>query len=110
MDHHTRAARADRHGRSGSGDWEAITEEPKAIEPTASLRSAIYALSFPRVTRLLVRRREDTEPEGVVTDYDLTVKGNAAQPTPSVSASSIITAAPARVPPVAATRPPRANA
>jgi CBS domain-containing protein len=53
---------------------EAITEEPKAIEPTASLRSAIYALSFPGVTRLLVRRREDTEPEGVVTDYDLTVR------------------------------------
>lgn len=53
---------------------EAITEEPKAIEPTASLRSAIYALSFPCVTRLLVRRRESTEPEGVVTDYDLTVR------------------------------------
>jgi CBS domain-containing protein len=53
---------------------EAITEEAKAIEPTASLRSAIYALSFPGVTRLLVRRRESTEPEGVVTDYDLTVR------------------------------------
>jgi CBS domain-containing protein len=53
---------------------EAITEEPKAIEPGASLRSAIYAMSFPGVTRLMVRRRESTEPEGVVTDYDLTVR------------------------------------
>ena len=53
---------------------EAITEQPKTIEPTASLRSAIYALAFPGVTRLLVRRRESTEPEGVVTDYDLTVR------------------------------------
>jgi len=53
---------------------EAITEEAKAIEPTASLRSAIYALSFPGVTRLLVRRREETDSEGVVTDFDLTVR------------------------------------
>ena len=53
---------------------EAITEQAKTIEPAASLRSAIYALSFPGVTRLLVRRREDPEPEGVVTDYDLTVR------------------------------------
>src|SRR5215204_3271528 len=41
----------------------AITEEAKAIEPTASLRSAIYALSFPGMTRLLVRRRDDAEPQ-----------------------------------------------
>lgn len=53
---------------------DAITEEPKAIEPTASLRAAIYALSFPGVTRLLVRPRGSAEPEGVVTDYDLTVR------------------------------------
>ena len=53
---------------------EAITEEAKAIEPTASLRSAIYALSFPGITRLLVRRRDEIEPGGVVTDYDLTVR------------------------------------
>jgi predicted transcriptional regulator len=58
----------------GTPVTEAITEEAKAIEPTASLRSAIYALSFPSMTRLLVRRREETEPEGVVTDYDLTVR------------------------------------
>jgi len=53
---------------------EAITEEAKAIEPTASLRSAVYALSFPGVTRLLVRRRDEIEPEGVITDYDVTVR------------------------------------
>jgi predicted transcriptional regulator len=53
---------------------EAITEEPKTIEPTASVRAAIYALSFPGVTRLLVRPQEGTEPGGVVTDYDLTVR------------------------------------
>ena len=58
----------------GTPVTEAITEEAKAIEPTASLRSAIYALSFPGMTRLLVRRRDEIEPEGVVTDYDLTVR------------------------------------
>jgi CBS domain-containing protein len=52
----------------------AISEEPKAIEPTASLRAAIYALSFLGVTRLLVRPRDAAEPEGVVTDYDLTIR------------------------------------
>jgi CBS domain-containing protein len=58
----------------GTPVTEAITEEAKAIEPTASVRSAIYALSFPGMTRLLVRRRDEIEPEGVVTDYDLTVR------------------------------------
>jgi CBS domain-containing protein len=58
----------------GTPVTEAITEEAKAIEPTASVRSAIYALSFPGMTRLLVRRRDEIEPKGVVTDYDLTVR------------------------------------
>jgi CBS domain-containing protein len=58
----------------GTPVTEAITEEAKAIEPTASVRSAIYALSFPGMTRLLVQRRDEIEPEGVVTDYDLTVR------------------------------------
>jgi CBS domain-containing protein len=53
---------------------EAISEEPRAIEPTASLRAAIYALSFLGATRLLVRPRGTTQPEGVVTDYDLTIR------------------------------------
>jgi len=53
---------------------EAITEEARAIEPTATVRSAIYALALPGVTRLLVRWRDSAELQGVVTDYDLTVR------------------------------------
>lgn len=53
---------------------DAITEEAKAIEPAANLRAAIYALALPGVTRLLVRPRDSTEPEGVVTDFDLTIR------------------------------------
>jgi CBS domain-containing protein len=53
---------------------EAITEQAKAIEPTASLRAAIYALALPGVTRLLVRKRGETAPEGVISDFDLTVR------------------------------------
>ena len=53
---------------------DAITEQATAIEPDASVRAAIYALGLPGVARLLVRSRSADEPEGVVTDYDLTVK------------------------------------
>ena len=53
---------------------EAITEEARAIEPTASLQAAMYALALPGVSRLLVRGRDDDAPSGVITDYDLTVK------------------------------------
>lgn len=53
---------------------EAITEQAMAIEPNANVRAAIYALSLPGVTRLLVRRRDLDAAEGVITDYDLTVK------------------------------------
>jgi CBS domain-containing protein len=53
---------------------EAITEPAKSIEPTASLRAAIYALALPGCTRLLVRGRGEEAPVGVITDYDLTVK------------------------------------
>ena len=53
---------------------EAITEQATTIEPNASVRSAIYALALPRVTRLLVRHRPLDLAEGVITDYDLTVK------------------------------------
>jgi CBS domain-containing protein len=53
---------------------EAITERATAIEPTASLRAAIYALALPGVTRLLVRKRGETVPEGVISDFDLTVR------------------------------------
>jgi CBS domain-containing protein len=53
---------------------DAITEEAKTIDPRASVRAAMYAFGYPGVTRLLVRRRDETEPEGVITDYDLTVR------------------------------------
>jgi predicted transcriptional regulator len=52
---------------------DAITEEAKAIDPGASVRTAIYALSFPDVSRLLVRQRDSAHWEGVVTEYDVTV-------------------------------------
>jgi CBS domain-containing protein len=53
---------------------EAITERATTIEPNASVRSAIYALALPGVTRLLVRHRQLDTVEGVITDFDLTVK------------------------------------
>ena len=89
---------------------EAITERATTIEPNASVRSAIYALALPGVTRLLVRHRPAGAVEGVITNYDLTAKASPAQSTPSVTASSTITPAPATVPAVAAKRPPRENA
>jgi CBS domain-containing protein len=53
---------------------DAIDEQPRSIEPDATLRAAIYALALPGVTRLLVRPRGEAVPAGVITDYDLTVK------------------------------------
>jgi CBS domain-containing protein len=50
---------------------EAITEEVRAIPAHESLRTALYALSLAGTTRLLVRNRPNTMPEGVVTDFDL---------------------------------------
>jgi CBS domain-containing protein len=68
-------------GLLGMVDWdaktpatEAISEQAMTIEPNASVRSAIYALALPGVTRLLVRHRPLDPAEGVVTDYDLTVR------------------------------------
>jgi CBS domain-containing protein len=53
---------------------DAITEQVTGIQPGASVHSAIYALSLPGVTRLLVRRRPLDAAEGVITDFDLAVK------------------------------------
>jgi CBS domain-containing protein len=53
---------------------DAITEEARSIEPHATLRAAIYALALPGVGRLLVRGRAGREPEGVLTEYDVTVR------------------------------------
>jgi CBS domain-containing protein len=53
---------------------DAIDEKPRSIEPDATLRAALYALALPGVTRLLVRPRDEAQPVGVISDYDLTVK------------------------------------
>lgn len=50
---------------------DAVTESPTAIEPGASGREALTALSQPGITHLLVQRSPDTLPEGVISDVDL---------------------------------------
>jgi CBS domain-containing protein len=50
---------------------EAITEEPRTIEPSASAREALVALQTPDTTRLLVTPRSAATAQGVVTDLDL---------------------------------------
>ena len=50
---------------------DAITEQPISIHPGESVRAAVQALSAPGATHLLVRRKPDLLPEGVVTDFDL---------------------------------------
>jgi CBS domain-containing protein len=58
----------------GTPVTDAITEEARSIDPNATLRAAVYALALPGVGRLLVRSRGGGEPEGVITEYDLTVR------------------------------------
>jgi CBS domain-containing protein len=50
---------------------DAITEEPRTIEPGAPAREALTAISQAGTTRLLVCHAPDRFPEGVVTDSDL---------------------------------------
>jgi CBS domain-containing protein len=50
---------------------EAITEAPAVIEPSAHVHEAIRALSHAGVSHLLVQRRHDVLPEGVVSHLDL---------------------------------------
>jgi|EndMetStandDraft_8_1072994.scaffolds.fasta_scaffold144043_2 CBS domain-containing protein len=50
---------------------DAITEQVTAIHPCERVRVALYALSTSGTSRLLVRRRPNQLPEGVVTDFDL---------------------------------------
>ena len=59
--------------RSLESARDAITEQATGIEPQASVRAALYALSLAGTTRLLVRRRPHQTPEGVITDFDLAV-------------------------------------
>jgi CBS domain-containing protein len=50
---------------------DAITERPVTIEPNASAREALSALSQAATTHLLVCRAEEATPEGVVSELDL---------------------------------------
>ena len=50
---------------------DAITERPSKIDPSASAREALTALSQAGTSHLLVCRHEDATPEGVVSDLDL---------------------------------------
>lgn len=57
--------------RSLAAASDAITERPFKIDPSASAREALTALSQPGTSHLLVCRHEDAMPEGVVSDLDL---------------------------------------
>jgi CBS domain-containing protein len=50
---------------------DAITERPLTIEPSATAREALTALSQPGTSHLLVCRHEGVTPEGVVAALDL---------------------------------------
>ena len=50
---------------------DAITERPFKIDPSASAREALTALSQAGTSHLLVCRHEDATPEGVVSELDL---------------------------------------
>jgi CBS domain-containing protein len=52
---------------------DAMTEEITAMRPTGSVGVALYALRMPGVHRLLIRRRPELAPEGVLTEFDLAV-------------------------------------
>lgn len=50
---------------------DAITHPPASIQPGATLREALTALAQPGVSQLLVARRPDVLPEGVLSDLDV---------------------------------------
>jgi CBS domain-containing protein len=50
---------------------EAISQAPVWIQPTASVQEAATAILEPGVTHVLVRRRDEEMPEGIVTARDL---------------------------------------
>lgn len=60
----------DREGELGFAR-DAITERPVTIEPSASARDAVVALSQANVTHLLVCERPELSPEGVVSALDV---------------------------------------
>jgi len=52
---------------------DAITEQVTAVDPDERVRVALYALSLAGTTRLLVRRKPNKLPLGVITDFDLAI-------------------------------------
>jgi len=50
---------------------DAITHEPATIQPSATVRVALTALSQPGISQLLVAQRPDITPEGVLSDLDV---------------------------------------
>jgi len=50
---------------------DAITERASWIDPSATAREAVVALLQAGVSHVLVRRSEDSMPEGVLSDLDL---------------------------------------
>jgi CBS domain-containing protein len=50
---------------------DAITEKATVIEPGATVREAVIALSQPGITHVLVCRHPKGTPEGVVSDLDV---------------------------------------
>jgi CBS domain-containing protein len=50
---------------------DAITERATFIDPSATAREAVVALLQAGVSHVLVRRADDSMPEGVVSDLDL---------------------------------------
>jgi CBS domain-containing protein len=48
-----------------------ITHEPASIQPSATVREALTALGQPGITQLLVAKRPDSFPEGVLSDLDV---------------------------------------
>jgi CBS domain-containing protein len=50
---------------------DAISEEPRTIDPAATAREAIVALSSPETSHLLVTPRQSLVPEGVISDLDV---------------------------------------
>ena len=50
---------------------DAITERPHWVDPSATAREALVALSQSGVSHLLVRKSDDDMPEGVLSELDL---------------------------------------
>lgn len=64
-----RHSRGLEHAHASAGS--VVTEQVTGIEAEASVGAALYALSMPGVTRLVVRAKGHGFPVGVVTDIDL---------------------------------------